>query len=101
MLIRAWTPAAPRLGSVMARVGCGEGKSAKPARCSPRLERWHDGRATMANPRRQRGSEVVMLELGEEGRRAGTGVARTGRGPQPFIGVKGRRRHRGSFNGRP
>jgi hypothetical protein len=32
-----------------------------------------------------------MLELGEEGRRMGTGAARTGRGPRPFIGVDGGR----------
>jgi hypothetical protein len=42
-----------------------------------------------------------MLELGEAGRRMGMGVVRTGRGPQPFIGVVGRQRCRGGFNGRP
>jgi hypothetical protein len=42
-----------------------------------------------------------MLELKEEGRIVVTGAARTGRGPQLFIGVGGRRRHQGGFNGRP
>jgi hypothetical protein len=31
----------------------------------------------------------VALELGEERRRAGTGAARIGRGPWPFIGAGG------------
>jgi hypothetical protein len=41
----------------------------------------------------------VALELREERRRAGTGAARIGRGPRPFIRVGGRRRRRGGFNG--
>jgi hypothetical protein len=65
----------------------------KPTRRSPGLDRRHDGRATMANRWRQRSSEVVMLELGEEGRRMGMGATRTGQGPQPFIGAGGRPRH--------
>jgi hypothetical protein len=73
----------------------------KPARRSPGLERRHDGRVMMENRRRQRGSEVVMLEFREEGRRAGMGAARTGRGPQPFIGAGGRRRRCSGFNGQP
>jgi hypothetical protein len=60
-------------------VRCREGRTAKPARRSPGLERRRDGWATTANQRRQRGSEVVMLELGEEGRRVGMG----GVTPQP------------------
>jgi hypothetical protein len=35
---------------------------------------------------------VVVLELGEEGRRAGMGAARNGRGPHPFIEAGGRQR---------
>jgi hypothetical protein len=49
----------------------------KPVQRSPGLEMWYDGRATTANRRWQRGSEVVMLELKEEGWRVGTGAART------------------------
>jgi hypothetical protein len=44
---------------------------------------------------------VVVLELGEEGRRAGMGAARNGGGPQPFIEAGGRQRHQGVFNGWP
>jgi hypothetical protein len=39
------------------------------------LERRHDGRAMMANRRWQRGFEVVLLELREEGRRVGMGAS--------------------------
>jgi hypothetical protein len=41
--------------------------------CSPGLER-----------RWQRGFEVVLLELREEGRRVGMGAAKTGQEPQPL-----------------
>jgi hypothetical protein len=44
---------------------------------------------------------VVMLELRGVRRKEEMGAVRTGRGPQPFIGVGDRRRHRGGFNGRP
>jgi hypothetical protein len=84
MLAGAWPPAAPELGSLLARVRRREGRTAKPARCSPGLESQRDGRTMTANRRWQRGSEVVLLELGEEGRRVGMGAARTGRGPQPL-----------------
>jgi hypothetical protein len=94
MLIEAWPPTALELGSSSAKVGRGEGWTVKPVRQSPRLERRCDGQATMTNQRRQRVSEVVMLALREEGRRAGMGAARIGRGPQPFIGAGGRRRWR-------
>jgi hypothetical protein len=79
----------------------GEGRKAKPVRRSPGLKRRRDGRATTANKRWQRGSEVVMLSLGKEGRRVRAGAARTRQGPQLFIGAGGRRRHRGGFNGWP
>jgi hypothetical protein len=42
-----------------------------------------------------------MLELREVGRRAEMGAARTRRGHHPFMEVGGKRRRRGSFNGRP
>jgi hypothetical protein len=83
------------------RVGHGEGRMAKPAWRSPGLERRLDGRAMTTNRRWQRSSKVVMLELGEEGRRARMGVVRTGRGPQPFIGAEGRFRRQGGFNDQP
>jgi hypothetical protein len=41
----------------------------------------------------------VVLELGEGRRRAGMGAAKIGRGPQPFTGARGRRRHRDSIAG--
>jgi hypothetical protein len=50
-LTGAWPPVAPRLRSSPARVGRGEGRTPKLTRCSPGLERWHDGRVTMANQR--------------------------------------------------
>jgi hypothetical protein len=100
-LTGAWSLTAPELRSSPARVGREEGRTVKPARRSPGLDRRHDGWAMTANRRRQRSSEVVVLELREEGRRMGTGAERTGRGPQPFIGARGRRRRRGGFNGRP
>jgi hypothetical protein len=46
-LSAAWTT--PELGSSPARVGCGEGRTVKPARRSPGLVRRRDGRAAMAN----------------------------------------------------
>jgi hypothetical protein len=73
----------------------------KPAQRSPRLERRRGDRAMTTKRRRLRGSVVVALELGEEGRRAGTGAAMTGRGPRPIIGAGGRQRRLGGFNGRP
>jgi hypothetical protein len=84
MLTGGWPPAAPELGSLSARVECRDGRMAKLARCSPGLERRRDGRAMMANRRWQRGSEVVLPEFREEGRRVGMGAVRTGRGPQPL-----------------
>jgi hypothetical protein len=84
MLPGAWPPATPELGSLSMRVGRKEGRTAKLAWRSPGLERRHDGWAMTANQRWQRGSDVVLLELGEEGRRVGMGAARTGQGPQPL-----------------
>jgi hypothetical protein len=43
----------------------------------------------------RRSSVEVVLELGEERRRAGTGAVEVGLGSRPFIGVDGRWRHRG------
>jgi hypothetical protein len=40
---------APELGSSPARVGCGEGRTVKPARCSPGLARRRGGRAATAS----------------------------------------------------
>jgi hypothetical protein len=100
-LAGAWSPIAPELGSSPVRVGREEGRTVKPARRSPGLDRRRDDRATTANWWRQRSLEVVMLELREEGWRMGTGGVRTGRGPQPFIGAGGRRTRRSGFNGRP
>jgi hypothetical protein len=65
------------LGSSPARVGCGEGRMVKPVRRSPGLVRRRGGRAATANRRRERSSEVVMFDLGEDGRR-GMSVARVG-----------------------
>jgi hypothetical protein len=84
MLAGAWSPAAPKLRSLSARVRRREGRTVKPARRSPRLERRRDGWAMTANQFRPRGSEVVLLELEEEGRRVGMGAVRTGREPQPL-----------------
>jgi hypothetical protein len=69
---------APELGSSPARVGCGEGRTVKPARRSPRLFRWRGGRAATANRWLERSLEVVMFDLGEEGRRRGMSAARVG-----------------------
>jgi hypothetical protein len=60
------------------RVGSEEGRTVKPTRHSPGLDRRRDGWATTANRWLQRSSEVVMLELREDGRRMGMGAARTG-----------------------
>jgi hypothetical protein len=49
MLAGAWSPIAPELESSPARVGCGEGRTVKPARRSPGLVRRRDGRVAMAN----------------------------------------------------
>jgi hypothetical protein len=49
MLAGAWSSTTPELGSSPARVGCGEGRTVKPARRSPGLVRRRDGRAAMAN----------------------------------------------------
>jgi hypothetical protein len=97
----AWTPTAPKLGSSPTRVRPEEGRAVKLARRSPGHDKWCDSRATTTNQRWQRSSEVVMLELREEGKRMGTGAAWTERGPQPFIVAGWRRRRRGGFNGRP
>jgi hypothetical protein len=69
---------APELGSSPARVRCGEGRTVKPARRSPGLVRRLGGRAATANRWRERSSEVVMFDLGEEGRRRGMSAARVG-----------------------
>jgi hypothetical protein len=53
----------------------------------------------VAKQRRWRSSVEVALELREERRKAGMGATKIGRGPQPFIGAGGRRRH-WVFNGR-
>jgi hypothetical protein len=49
MLAGARSRTAPELGSSPARVGCGEGRTVKPARRSPGLVRRRGGRATTAN----------------------------------------------------
>jgi hypothetical protein len=84
MLAGALPPTAPELGSLSARVGWREGRTVKPAWRSHRLERRHDGQVMTANQRWKRGSEVVLVELREDGRRVGMGAARTGREPQPL-----------------
>jgi hypothetical protein len=84
MLVGAWPPAAPEFRSSSVRVGQGEGRTAKPTRRSPGLERRCDAWVMTANQRWQRGSKVMLLEIREEGRRAGMGTVRTGRGPQPL-----------------
>jgi hypothetical protein len=53
MLTGAWPPAALELRSSSVRVGRGEGRTVKPVRCSPGLERRRDGQAMMANRRWQ------------------------------------------------
>jgi hypothetical protein len=55
------------LESSPARVGCGEGRTVKPTRCSPGLARRCGGRAATASQRRERSLEVAVLDLGEEG----------------------------------
>jgi hypothetical protein len=74
--VRSWT--APKLGSSPARVGCGEGRTVKPARRSPGLARRRRGRAATARRWQERSSEVAMFDLGEEGRRRGMSAARVG-----------------------
>jgi hypothetical protein len=44
--VESWT--APELGSSPVRVGCGEGRTVKPARRSPGLARQRGGRAATA-----------------------------------------------------
>jgi hypothetical protein len=61
----------PELDSSPARVGCGEGRTVKPARRSPGLARRRGGRAATASQRRERSSEVAVLDLRGEGRRGG------------------------------
>jgi hypothetical protein len=101
MLIEAWPPTALELGSSSARVRRGEGWTVKPVRQSPRLERRCDGQATMTNQRRQRVSEVVMLELREEGRRAGMGAARASAFYWGRREAEAEAEAPGGFNGRP
>jgi hypothetical protein len=48
-LAGAWSLSAPELGSSPVRIGCGEGRTVKPARRSPGLVRRRDGRAATAN----------------------------------------------------
>jgi hypothetical protein len=78
MLAGVSSRTAPELGSSPARVGCGVGRTVKPARRSPRLASWRGGQAATASRRRERSSEVVMFDLGEEGRRRGMSAARVG-----------------------
>jgi hypothetical protein len=78
MLAGVRSRTAPELGSSPARVGCGEGRTVKPARRSPGLARRRGGRAAMASQRRERSSEVAMFDLGEEGSRRGMSAARVG-----------------------
>jgi hypothetical protein len=78
MLAGVRSRTAPELGSSPVRIGCGEGRTVKPARCSPGLARRRGGWAAMASRRRERSSEVVMFDLGEEGRRMGMSAARVG-----------------------
>jgi hypothetical protein len=78
MLTGVRSQTAPELGSSSVRVGCGEGRTVKPARRSPGLARRRGGRAAMASRRWERSSEVAMFNLGEEGMRRGMSVARVG-----------------------
>jgi hypothetical protein len=71
---------APELESSPARVGRGEGRRVKLARRSPGLARRCGGRATAASRRRERSSEVAVLDLREERRRRGMSAARIGEG---------------------
>jgi hypothetical protein len=78
MLIGVRSRTAPELESSPARVGCGEGRTVKPARCSPGLARRRGGWAATVSRRRERNSKVAMFDLGEEGRRRGMSAARVG-----------------------
>jgi hypothetical protein len=78
MLAEVRSRTAPELGSSPVRVRCGEGRTVKPARRSPRLVRRCGGWAATASRRRERRSEVAMFDLGEEGRRRGLSAARVG-----------------------
>jgi hypothetical protein len=78
MLAGVRSRTAPELGSSPTRLGCGEGRTVKPTRRSPGLVRRRGGRAAMASRRWERSSEVVMFNLGVEGRRRGMSAARVG-----------------------
>jgi hypothetical protein len=78
MLIGVRSRTAPELGSSPARVGCGEGRTVKPALRSPGLVRRRGRRAATASRQWERSSEVAMFDLGEEGRRRGMCAARVG-----------------------
>jgi hypothetical protein len=80
MLAGVRSRTAPELGSSPVRVGCGEGRMVRLARRSPGLARRCGGRAATASRRRERSSEVAVLDLGEEGRRRGMSAARIGEG---------------------
>jgi hypothetical protein len=67
--VRSWT--APDLESSPVRVGCGEGRTVKPVRRPPGLARRCGGRAATACQRRERSSEVAVLDLREEGKECG------------------------------
>jgi hypothetical protein len=75
MLAGAWSLTSPELGSSPARVGHEEGRMVKPARRSPGLDMRRDGRATMANRRRQRSSERRGGEWGRMRRGLGEGLS--------------------------
>jgi hypothetical protein len=78
MLAGVRSRTAPELGSSPARVGCGEGRTVKPAWRSPGLVRWRGHRAATTSRRRERSSEVVMFDLEEEGRRRRMSAVRVG-----------------------
>jgi hypothetical protein len=80
MLAGVRSRTAPELGSLSAMVRGGEGRTAKPARRSPGLARRRGGRAATASRRRERSSEVAVLDLREEGTRRGMSAARIGEG---------------------
>jgi hypothetical protein len=100
MLAEVRARTAPELGSSPASVGCGEGRTVKPARRSLGLARRCGGRAMTASQRRERNSKVVMFDLGQEGRRRGMSAVRVRCRPPPFIGPEGGG-GAGGFNGHP
>jgi hypothetical protein len=71
MLAGVRSRTAPELESSPARVGCGEGRTVKPARRSPGLARRRGGRAATASRWRETSSEVAVLDLGEDGNECG------------------------------